>query len=191
MLILTLIGIVLAAFTGTAVAASVATDPSTGDIFKQIFDAVVHGQWWVAASAGVLGACALERRYAPDSWKTGARGEIIGLAAAFTAAFAGAVGTTLMAPGAHMSSTVALAAVKIGVAAVGGYTILSRVLAALASWSKTPAWAKPIMNLIATIIGSKTAAAEKIANAEAAGNAAVAASPPRGMAASGEIREVE
>ena len=96
-----------------------------------------------------------------------------------------------------MSGAVALTALKIGAAAIGGWTILSKVLGALAGWSKTPAWAQPIVALIAGLIGAKTTAAQKIEVAEKAGNEAVAANRPPGMTGTtdagtpGKIREVE
>lgn len=180
----------LAAFTGTALAAS-AADPSGGgsisDLIKPVFDAVVHGQWWVAAAAAVVLLCALARKHMPAKYTEGVKGDIIGTGLVFVMAFAGAVGTTLAGPGAvAMSAAVALTALKVGVAAIGGYNILHK----LASWAvasgKLPAWALPIVKLLTSVIGSNA-----IGKAEAAGDKAVAADPPRGMTGDSKIVEVE
>lgn len=189
--IASLILITLAAFTGTAFAADVANDPAAGDLIRSIFDAVVHGQWWPALCTVVVLACALEHKYAPDSWKTGVKGDIMGIATAFFMAFAASLGAASLAAGATMSFALVTMALKVGAGAIAGYTVLSRVLAALASWSKTPVWAQPIVAFIASAIGSKTTAAEKIEEAEKAGDDAVAANPSTGMAGDGKIREVE
>lgn len=181
-----LVLLVLAAFTGTALAASAATDPTMSDLVKQVFDAVVHGQWWIAASAGVVLAVALGRKYMPDSWKAGVKGDIIGTATAFAVAFAGAIATTFAAPGAVMSFAVALTALKVGAAAIGGFTIINNVVKWLAAWGKLPAWAMTILNVVAMVIGSSA-----VKKAEAAGDAAVAATPGAGMSAGGAPREVE
>jgi hypothetical protein len=181
--------IVLAMFAGTALAADVATDPNTSELARQIYDAIVHGRWWVAASAGVILTCALARRYMPGTWKAGVKGDIIGMSTTFTMAFAGAVLTWAVAPGAVFSTGVLLTALKVGIFAIGGWGLLNKLLNALAAWSKTPAWLKPILSIVAALVGSS--AALKIKQAEAAGDAAVGSSPPSGMAGSGKIREVE
>lgn len=180
----------LAAFTGTAFAAQ-AADPSGGgsilDLAKPVFDAVVHGQWWAAAAAGVILMCALARKYMPASWTSGIKGDIIGTAMAFVMAFAGAIFTTLAGPGAAaMSMAVALTALKVGIAAIGGYNVIHK----LASWAvasgKLPAWALPMVKLITKMIGSNA-----VKKAEAAGDKAVAKDPPEGMAGDETIVEID
>ncbi len=184
-----LILIFLGAFTGTALAADVvaASDPSLSEVAKAIFDAVMQGQWWAAASLGVIFACAAVRRYVlPASWKTGTKGDIVGTVAAFVMAFAGALATVMLAPGATMTAAVALTAAKIGIAAVGGYTLVHKVVGWLASWGKMPAWAMSALRLAAMMVGSNA-----VAKAEAAGAAAVAAKPPTGMTGDSKIVEIE
>ena len=179
--------ILLAAFTGTAVAAeAAATDPSATELAKSIFDAVMHGQWWAAAAFGVVLACAAARKYMPAAWKTGTKGDIIGVATAFLMAFAGAAAATLAAPGAAMTWAVALMALKVGAAAIGGFTVLHKALGWLVSWGKLPPWAMMILSVLAAIVGSSA-----LKKAEAAGDAAVAAEPPKGMAGDDKIVEVE
>lgn len=178
----------LALFTGTALAASAAApdQQSLLDLARPIFDAVVHGQWWVAASAAVILLCALARKHMPARWTSGVKGDIIGTGMAFLVAFAGAIGTWGVAPGAVMSMAVILTALKVGVAAIGGYNIIHK----LASWAvasgKLPAWALPIVKLLTTLIGS-----DAVKKAEAAGEKAVAADPPKGMAGDQKVIEVE
>ena len=183
-----LILIFLGAFTGTALAADAvsASDPSLTDVMKSIFDAVMHGQWWAAASLGVILACAAARKYMPAAWKTGTKGDIVGTAMAFLMAFAGAIATWAMAPGAAMSIGVILTAGKIGIAAVGGYTLVHKVASWLVAWGKLPAWAVSALKLATMIVGSNA-----VKKAEAAGDAAVIAEPPKGVAGDEKIIEVE
>lgn len=178
--------IFLGAFAGTAFAADVASDPNTSEVLRQIFDAVVHGQWWIAASAAVIGLCGLARKYMPESWKTGAKGDVVGIATTFGIAAAGAVATTLAAPGVTMSFAVIATAAKVGALAIGGWNILHKIIGWLTGWSKLPAWAKSILGLVASLIGSSA-----VKKAEEAGDKAVAANPPPGMSAGGTPREVE
>lgn len=178
--------IVLGFFTGTALAADAVSDPNTSEVLRQIFDAVVHGQWWVAASGAVIGLCGLARKYMPESWKAGAKGDVVGIATTFGIAAAGAVITTLAAPGAAMSLAVVTAAAKVGALAIGGWNILHKVIGWLVGWSKLPGWAKSVLGLVASLIGSSA-----VKKAEEAGAAAVAANPAPGMTGDGKPREVE
>lgn len=180
--------ILLGAFTGTALAADAvsASDPSLSETARLIFDAVMHSNWWAAAAYGVILAMIGARKLMPASWKEGVKGDVIGTAAAFVLAFAGSVATVMMAPGAAMTTAVALTALKIGLGAIGGYTIIHKVIGWLASWDKMPAWALSALRLIALMVGSNA-----IKKAEAAGQAAVDANPPTGMAGDTKITEVE
>jgi ABC-type arginine transport system permease subunit len=183
-----LILICLAGFTGTALAADAVTaaDPSMSELAKTIFEAVMHGQWWAAAAYGVILAMIGARKLMPASWTTGVKGDIIGTATAFLMAFAGAVATVTMAPGATMTAAVALTALKVGIGAIGGYTAIHKLLGWLAAWDKMPAWAMSALRLLAMLIGSNA-----IKQAEAAGQAAVEAKPSTGLAGDTKITEVE
>lgn len=180
--------IFLGAFTGTAIAADAmaSTDPSVTDLAKSIFDAVMHGQWWAAAALGVILACAVARRYMPAAWKDGVKGDIVGTATAFLMAFAGAVATWALAPGAVMTAGVALTALKIAATAVGGYTVIHKIVGWLAAWGVLPPWATSALKLLAAMVGSNA-----IAKAEAAGTAAFVADPPKGMTGDDKIVEIE
>ena len=176
------------AFTGTALAADAvaASDPSFSETAKAIFDAVMHSQWWVAASYGVILAMIAARKFMPAGWNTGVKGDVIGTAVVFVLALAGSVATVMAAPGAAMTTAVGLTALKVGVAAIGGYTIVHKIVGWLAGWSKMPAWATAILKMIAMMVGSNA-----LAKASAAGAAAVAAQPPIGFAGNDKIVEVE
>lgn len=173
-------------FAGTAVAADAASDPSLSDTARLIFDAVMHSNWWAAAAYGVILAMIGARKLMPDSWKDGVKGDIIGTASAFLIAFAGAVGTVFAAPGAVMSAAVLLTALKVGFFAIGGYTVIHKVVGWLAGWSKMPSWLTPLLKLLALAVGSNA-----VKKAEAAGEAAVKADPPKGMQGDDKIVEVE
>ncbi len=180
-----LILVFLGAFTGTALAAD-AADPSLPDAARAVFDAVVHGQWWAAAAAAVVLACAAARKYMPATWKTGTKGDVIGVTTTFTMAFAGAVLAWAMAPGAVMTAAVCLTALKIAFAAVGGYTLIHKVAAWLVAWDALPPWALSAVRLLAMMVGSNA-----VKKAEAAGAAAVEAKPPTGMTGDSKIVEIE
>jgi hypothetical protein len=184
-----LIVILLGAFTGTALAADAvaASDQSMSETARMVFDAIMSGHWWAAVAYGVILTVALTRRYAfPASWKEGVRGDIVGTAVAFVLAFAGAIATTAAAPGAAMTGAVIMTALKIGAVAIGGYTVVHKVVSWFAAWSRTPTWLLAVLKVAAMLVGSNA-----IAKAKAAGDAAVAANPPTGLAGNDTIREVE
>lgn len=182
-----LVLVFLGAFTGTALAAeAVPSDASLFDLAKPIFDAVMHSQWWAAAALAVILACAAARKYMPASWTEGTKGDIIGTAMAFLMAFAGAVATWAMAPGAVISFGVIATAGKIGLAAIGGFTIIHKVAGWLVAWGKLPPWAVAVLRMATLLVGSNA-----VKKAELAGDAAVIAKPPTGMTGDEKIVEVE
>jgi hypothetical protein len=183
-----LILVLLGAFTGTALAqnAVAASDPSLSEMTKAIFDAVMHSQWWAAAAYGVILAMIGARKVMPASWKEGTKGDVVGTATAFVIAFAGAVATVVVAPGASMTLAVAATAAKVAFFAIGGFTVAHKVAGWLAAWGKLPAWALPLVKLIALVVGSNA-----VAKAEAAGAKAVEAKPAPGMSGGDKIVEVE
>lgn len=176
--------IFLGCFTGTALAASAAGDPAVSDAIQSVLNAIVHGQWWPALCAAVVLLCTLEIKYAPESWKSGAKGRLVGTTIAFAASFATTLGAALVAPGAAMTSATAMTALKVGVGAIGGYTALSALLDWLLTFN-LPAWAKAALNMVNVVIGRGA-----VKKAEAAGAAAVAANPAPGMTP-GTIREID
>lgn len=172
----------LLSFTGASMAAGVASpeDGSLLDYAKPLFDAVMHGQYWAGASLAVVFLCALARKYMPDPWKHGLRGDITGAATAFGISAFGALATGLLALGTNsLTLGLALTALKVGFFAIGGYTVLHKAAQALTAtkwWStKAPGWLKLLVAFALRLFGSDAASAQK--EAEAAGDAAVRDNP--------------
>lgn len=188
--ILTLLG----AFTATAFAA-VAVDPDSAGIMQllqPIIDAVKSGEFALAGAAGVIFLVAMSKKYLPDGWGGRfVRGDVGGMLTAFLYAAAASVGTALAVPDVAWSAAIALAALKFGIGAIGGYVALHKLATWLIStswWSaKAPAWLQAGLAFVLGLIGSPA-----VARAEAAGEAAVAADPPTGVAGvAGKIDEVK
>ncbi len=175
--------LMLMSFAATAFASGATTtdEGSLLDMARPIFDAVMHGQWWLGASLALVFACAATRKYLPDSWGGKfVRGDLGGMLTAFAMSFGGAAATALAA-GASMSGALAFMAVKVALAAVGGYKALHEIgkWFAATAWfqTKAPNWLKMIVTFVLSMIGSSA-----IAKAEAAGKAAVEAKPAPGAA---------
>lgn len=175
-------------FTGTALAAGAAIteDQSLLELAKPIFDAVVHGQWWIAAASALILVVAAARKYAPTEGRFGWAGRMLQstpgvMVSTFVLSFAGAVTTSLLAlgPTGMMSFAIAKTALLVGVAAIGAW----RAIHAVATWmvatefykSKVPAWVQSIVTMVLALVGSNA-----IAKAEAAGQKAVDAKPATG-----------
>ncbi len=178
---LAVVACLLFAFAGTGFAsdATLGTDQqSLLDLAAPVFDAVKNGHGWLAAFLGVMLLVAAARKYTPETWKLGKlmRSDMGGIVLAFLFAFGGAGATVLAAPGAAMSGAVALTAVKVALAAVGGFQVLHK----LAQWlvattwfqTKAPAWLKVVVGMLLGMFGSNA-----IKKAETAGAEAVAANP--------------
>lgn len=180
--ILTFIALVLLGFTATAFAAGEVLSPEDGsllDLARPVFDAIMHGNWWLGAALAVVMLCAMSRRYLPDAWGGRfIRGDVGGVLLAFAMAFGGAMATVLTA-GAAMSGAVAMTALKVALAAAGGYTAIHKLASSLVAtaWfqGKAPAWLKSVVGMALSMLGSNA-----IAKAEAAGKAAVEAKPAPG-----------
>lgn len=178
----------LGTFTATAFAADAVTpvNGSLMDYAKPIFDAVMHGQLWLGASLAVVLLCAAARKYMPAKWTEGTRGDITGVGLAFLMAFASALAAALATPGAAVSLALMATAGKVGLGAIGGWTILHKVLGWLADWKAMPSWLRALLALVGSVIGS-----DAITKAQAAGDAAVKASPATGLADGAVVKEIE
>lgn len=169
---------------GATAAAQNAVLPEDGallDLARPVWDAIVHGNYFLAAALGVIFLTAAAKKHLPDAWGGRlVRSELGGMATAFVLAFAGALANTWAAPGAAMTMAVLLAALKIGAFAVGGWMILHKVALVLVGtkfWQdKMPASVKALVAIILKLIGSSA-----IKKAEAAGQKAVDANPPTGL----------
>ncbi len=178
----------LIGFGGLALAAGEATGPDKSllDLAKPILDAVVHGQWWIAAMSALILAVSALKKYAPTEGKFGWVGRDLAttpgvMAYTFVLSFAGAAVTALVAlgPSGVMSLAIAKTALLVAVAAIGTW----RAVHEIATWfigtafykNSVPAWAKSLIELALSLIGSNA-----VDKAEAAGQAAVEAKPATG-----------
>jgi hypothetical protein len=158
------------------------------DLLKPVIEAVGRGDFALASVLVIIPAVALTRRYLPDGFGGKfARGDVGGMVAAFFYAAAGSSATALMAPGVHFTSSVALAALKFGLGAIGGFVALHKLAVALVAtkwWNeKAPAPLKFAVSLVLKFIGS-----DAQEQAKAAGDAAVKEKPATG---SGEFTDVQ
>ena len=182
----------LGVFTATAFASSavveVPPDGSWLDLARPVYEAFVHGQKLYAGMLALVLAVALFKRYAPDKW--GAHTDIGGALTTLIGSFAGAMATTL-ASGNAVSWVMVKTATMIAVGAAGGYSLIKKLVIEpfLRPYAaKAPAWLKPILSMILWIFDRPS----PVAVAEAAGNEAVAAKPPTGVAeVVGAVKEVE
>ncbi len=167
-------------------------DASPFELAKPVLEAVKDGKGWLAAALGVVFALAMTRRYVPKDSRVGrfVWSDVGGMLSAFLFAFAGALATSAASfgtGGSGMSLGVALAALKVGTFAIGGFIALHK----LATWftatkwyqDKAPAWLKLGVAFALAFVGSTA-----VAKAEKAGADAVAAAPPKG---SGTFTDVE
>jgi len=157
-------------FLGTSVA--VAQGEELSELAKPVLDAIMGGQYALAAALGLVLAVALLRRYgvAKYPWLgTSAAGSLLVLLGGFGAA----LGTSLAAGGA-LSAALAYSALKVSLFAAGGFSILKPVIAALQG--RAPSWLKPVLGLVGWVFDKPN----KILAAEEAGKAAVEANPGEG-----------
>lgn len=173
----------LIAFVGVAFAAGAVTpqDSSILDLAKPVWEAVAHGQYWVAASLALVLAVAAVKKYHPGKLGEYANTDVGGAALVLLGAFGTTLATGLLATGTGVFSlTLAWTSLKIALGAAGGYSLLKKFAAPILTRiaDKAPAWAKPIFALVLWAFTSP----DPIAKAEAAGAAAVKADPAPGAA---------
>lgn len=189
--------VALLSFTGTALAASgtvalaatmdaVPPDASWIDLAKPVLEALVHGNPLLAGALAIVLAVALARKYLAPK---GGRWAFLSTDAGGTGlTFLGALGTALAAAvtaGTAPSWALIVAALTTAAVASGGYTGMKRLVAPFLRWlvSKLPAKARPFANGILSVVlwaFESKSAATKVAEAEAAGAAAVEAKPSTG-----------
>ncbi len=179
-------------FVGVALAqnAVVPADGSILDLLRPIYDAIVGGQWWIAAMFTLVLATTAAKRYLPGKlglWVNGEYGQPLTV---LVLSFAGAGLTALLAagPGAVMSLSLAWLALKVAVGAAGGYTMLKQLVAPLLAKlaAIAPAWTQPIFAMLLWAFSKPSA----IESAEAAGDAAVVANPAPGVPTNNNVTEV-
>jgi hypothetical protein len=146
-------------FVGTSVALAQSNE-ELFDLAKPVLDALLAGHYMHAAALGLVLGVALVRRFGSKRWPILASRKaapFLVLIGSFGAAMA-----TSLAAGAAISLSMVWIALKVAVAAAGGYSLLKPLL------SKVP------------FIGRLFDGESRLASAKAAGDAAVKAEPAEG-----------
>jgi len=174
----------LLAFSATAHASDAVAsgDGSLVDLAKPVFDAIMHSQWWVAASLVLVLLVAGFKRYATGKASEFAHSDVGGSTLILLGAFGSAFATGLMATGTGaFSFAVAKTALKVAIGAAGGYSLLKKLLAPILTKlsAKAPAWAKAPLTMLLWVLDTPSAATK----AAAAGQKAVEAKPAEGVTA--------
>jgi hypothetical protein len=165
------------AFMGTSYASNVmqGTVENPLDYVRPLYDAIVSGNYWLAAALALIVVVALARRYiAPHvpflQTKLG-----IALMVLF-GSFGGALATAITA-GATPGFALVYPALAIAATAAGGYTLLKELLAPVLEKlkAKSPKWLHPVFDLVLWVFTTKERVKE-------AGDAAVKKNPPSGTA---------
>lgn len=177
-------------FVGVALAGNaVPEDGSLLDLAKPVYEAIMGGQFWLAAMFGLIFLTTAAKRYLPGKAGAFVNGEYGQPITVLLLSFGGAGATALLAagPGAVLTGALAWAALKVAVAATGGYQLLKQLLAPLIKKlaDKAPAWMQPLFSVLLWVFSKPTA----IEKAEKAGDDAVAANPPTGTPTPGEPKE--
>ena len=157
-------------FLGTSVA--FAQSEELADLAMPLLNAVMSGQYAVAAALALVFAVAVLKRYGVSRWPvldSPAAGSILVLVGGFGAALA-----TALSAGAAISLSLAYTALKVAVTAAGGYSLAKPLLRLLQD--KAPAWAAIPLKLVTWIFEKRG----RVEAAEAAGEAAVKANPGAG-----------
>lgn len=186
-LALVLAAVSLLGFSTTALAAQAATgeEASLLELARPVYEAFAAGQIDLGLMLAVVLVTALLTRYAPWDW---IRGDAGGAALVLVGSSATAIAAGLATPEASITASLVWSGLKFGVVAAGGYAVIKKlviepILRPLAA--KAPAWLQPVFALVFWIFdrakpGDAAVAAKARADADAAGKAAVEATPPSG-----------
>lgn len=171
-----------AATSGVVALADASPDASWLDLGRPVLDAIMSGRPALACALALVLAVALMRAYGAKRFPWVA-GDVGGTALTFIGSLGAALGVSL-AGGGLPSMAMLWTAVQIAAGASGGYTAVRRLIAPALRWieSKVPARVRPIVSLILNVVlrlFEKSPGA--VAKAEAAGVAAVVASPGPGI----------
>lgn len=179
--------VALLGFSTTAVAAQAAAgeEASLLELARPVYEAFASGRIDLGLMLAVVLVVALLTRYAPWDW---IRSDAGGAALVLVGSSATAIAAGIATPEATITAALVWAGVKFGVVAAGGYAVVKKlvidpVLRPLAA--RAPAWLQPVFALVFWIFdrarpGDAAAAAKARAEADAAGKAALEASPPSG-----------
>lgn len=158
-------------FAGTSVALA-QTDAELIELAKPVLEAIMGGSYMYAAALGLVLFVALVRRFGGSRFPwlaSKSAAPFIVLAGSFAAAMA-----TSLSAGAAISGAMAWMAVKVAVAAAGGYSLFKPLLSKLQGMA--PGWMSPLFALSDWVFRSRSNAER----ARAAGDAAVAENPGKG-----------
>lgn len=118
--------IFILAFTGTAFAQGVVAETPLGDVAKLAYDAVMSGEYFVAAAFGVVVVLAVARRYGPKLWAP-LGSKVATYLMLIAISFAGSVANALAA-GEAFSFELLKTAALIAAAAGGGFGAAKHLL---------------------------------------------------------------
>ncbi len=173
--VLVALAFTIISFFGVSVA--MAQQESIADLAKPVLDAVMSGQYAFAAALALVFAVALVRRYGGSRWPLLASKKAapyMVLVGSFGAALA-----TALSAGASLSWLMAWSALTVAAGAGYGYALIKPIFAALQK--RAPAWMSPVFTALGWVFDARDKAAQaRVAKAEAAGEAAVAAAPSKG-----------
>lgn len=182
-----MIGILLLAFAGTALAGGVvnsaADESSLIDLLKPVIDAFRGGQYVFAGALALVLAVAAVRKYGATKipwFVSDAGGATLTLVGAFGASMA-----ATLADGSSPSLNMAWSALGIAVSAAGGYALIKKLAVdplMKSAWYKErcPAWLRAILDAALWIFAKPSDGEKVIAKAEQAGEKAVEAKPSTG-----------
>ncbi len=160
------------------------SDSSLIDLAKPVFEAFSGGHYAYAAALLVILLLALIKRYAWGGFETWIHTDLGGTIMALVTSAAAAVSAGLAAPGAHVTLSLLKSALLVGVGAAGGFAVLKNlVFEPLLKPLEAKLEAKypklaPLLSIITWIFDKP----DPVAQATAAGSAAVAANPAQGVA---------
>lgn len=180
----------IGALAATATVAHAAQEPesiteSITELAKPVLDAVLAGDWFIAAALALVLFVGLFTRYAPDRWT---RHSAVKAGAVLVGAFGGALATTVAA-GAPFAASTFWVAFKIAISAAGGYSMFKALVVPLLKKAndKMPKWLQPVLGLLLKIFESQ----DPEERAQAAGDKAVADNPSTGAAGvTGEPKDI-
>lgn len=154
------------------------TEPGLYELAKPVVEAIFNSDPGLAAALALVLVAGATNRYAGKRWpifNTGAARALTVLVGSFGGAAAAAI-----TGGASWSLTLAWNSLKIAAGAAGVYSLLKSLLLPVVKSlrGKLPSWLRPVFDFVIAVFEKPN----PIAEAQAAGDAAVAASPSAGIA---------
>lgn len=146
---------------------------SLQEISKPVLDAIMSGDYALAAALGLVLVVALIRRYGGSRWPWLASATVAPILV-MVGSFGASLGNTFAAGG-ELSGGVLLAALQVALFASGGYALLKPLIAKLRDIA--PDWMLPFFALVDWVFAAKARAKAK---ATEAGKLAVEKNPGKG-----------